>query len=62
MALSELGSTGVYVDLTKVTAKTAIEKTYEQSLWTFQVMVDGVWISVQYTTLLAATNAWNALV
>lgn len=61
MALVTLGSSSIKVDLNKVNAKTPIEKDYVRDIWGFKVLVDGIWIDLEYTTLASAEADYNAL-
>lgn len=58
MALTQLGTTKYYVDLTKITAKTAVEKRYDKDIWHFDLLIDGRWFYQEFTTETAANNAW----
>jgi len=58
MALSQLGNTTVWADLTKVTAKTDVTQKYGQSIWYFKVLLDGEWFHLEYESQGAAEAAW----
>ena len=61
MALTDLGNTDIKVDTTKISAKTPVVQQHGLSVWTFNVLVDGQWIPLQYTTESAANSAYAAI-